>query len=78
MSRIKLAVSTLCCHSPCGREGQSISKRTSCSLATNAWLTAFVDQGDDERSECHLAKADEICAQAGVDRDSLAALPFLR
>ena len=26
MSRIKLAVSTLCCHSPCEREGQSISQ----------------------------------------------------
>jgi adenylate cyclase len=39
--------------------------------------TVFLDQGDDERAEFYFIKADEVCAQAGVDRDSLVVLPFL-
>lgn len=38
--------------------------------------TVFLDQ-DDERSESYFVKTDEVCAQAGVDRDSLVVLPFL-
>jgi hypothetical protein len=39
--------------------------------------TVFLDQDDDERSESYFVKTDEVCAQAGVDRDSLVVLPFL-
>lgn len=39
--------------------------------------TVFLDEGDDERADPHFIKADEVCAQAGVDRDSLVVLPFL-
>lgn len=39
--------------------------------------TLFLDQGDDARAESYFIRADEVCAKAGVDRDSLVVLPFL-
>lgn len=39
--------------------------------------TVFLDQGDDARAEDYFIRADAVCAQAGVDRDSLVVLPFL-
>jgi adenylate cyclase len=39
--------------------------------------TVFLDQGDEARAESCFLKADEVCARAGVDRDSLVVLPFL-
>ena len=39
--------------------------------------TVFLDQGDDARAESYFIRADEVCAKAGVDRDSLVVLPFL-
>lgn len=39
--------------------------------------TVFLDRGDRVRAESYLIKADEVCARAGVDRDSLVVLPFL-
>ena len=39
--------------------------------------TLFLDQGDDARAEAYFIRADEVCAKAGVDRDSLVVLPFL-
>ncbi|MGJ7498286.1 hypothetical protein ACSFA8_24920 [Variovorax sp. RT4R15] len=39
--------------------------------------TVFLDQGDDARAECYFIKADQVCARAGVDCDSLVVLPFL-
>ena len=39
--------------------------------------TVYLDQGDDARAEAYFIRADEVCAQAGVDRDSLVVLPFL-
>ena len=37
--------------------------------------TLFLDRGDDARAEEYMAKAQEVCEQAGVEPDSLAALP---
>lgn len=39
--------------------------------------TLFLDQGDEARAESYFIRADEVCAKAGVDRDSLVVLPFL-
>ncbi|MEO8311303.1 MAG: adenylate/guanylate cyclase domain-containing protein [Caldimonas sp.] len=39
--------------------------------------TVYLDQGDDARAEQYFIRADEVCAKAGVDRDSLVVLPFL-
>ncbi|MFL6661089.1 MAG: adenylate/guanylate cyclase domain-containing protein [Rhizobacter sp.] len=39
--------------------------------------TVYLDQGDDARAEQYFVRADEVCAEAGVDRDSLVVLPFL-
>ncbi len=39
--------------------------------------TTYLDQGDDARAEFYFNRADEVCAKAGVDRDSLVVLPFL-
>jgi len=39
--------------------------------------TLYLDQGDDARAESYFIRADEVCAKAGVDRDSLVVLPFL-
>ncbi len=39
--------------------------------------TVFLDQGDDARAESYFIRADEVCAKAGVDPDSLVVLPFL-
>jgi adenylate cyclase len=39
--------------------------------------TVFLDQGDDARAESYFIRADEVCAKAGVDRDSLVVLPYL-
>ena len=39
--------------------------------------TLCLDQGDDARAEAYFIRADEVCAKAGVDRDSLVVLPFL-
>jgi len=39
--------------------------------------TVYLDQGDDARAEHYFIRADEVCAKAGVDRDSLVVLPFL-
>jgi adenylate cyclase len=39
--------------------------------------TVFLDRGDDARAESYFIRADEVCTQAGVDRDSLVVLPFL-
>jgi hypothetical protein len=39
--------------------------------------TVYLDQGDDARAEQYFVRADEVCAKAGVDRDSLVVLPFL-
>ncbi len=39
--------------------------------------TLALDQGDDARAEAYFIRADEVCAKAGVDRDSLVVLPFL-
>jgi len=39
--------------------------------------TTYLDQGDDTRAEFYFNRADEVCAKAGVDRDSLVVLPFL-
>jgi tetratricopeptide (TPR) repeat protein len=39
--------------------------------------TVYLDQGDDARAEEYFVRADEVCAKAGVDRDSLVVLPFL-
>jgi len=39
--------------------------------------TVYLDQGDDARAEQYFIRADEVCARAGVDRDSLVVLPFL-
>ena len=39
--------------------------------------TVYLDQGDDARAESYFTRADEVCAKAGVDRDSLVVLPFL-
>ncbi len=39
--------------------------------------TVYLDQGDDVRAEQYFIRADEVCAKAGVDRDSLVVLPFL-
>jgi len=39
--------------------------------------TVYLDQGDDARAEQYFIRADEVCAKAGVDRDSMVVLPFL-
>jgi adenylate cyclase len=39
--------------------------------------TVYLDRGDDVRAEQYFIRADEVCAKAGVDRDSLVVLPFL-
>ena len=39
--------------------------------------TVYLDQGDDARAEEYFVRADAVCTQAGVDRDSLVVLPFL-
>ncbi|HVQ03755.1 MAG TPA: adenylate/guanylate cyclase domain-containing protein [Burkholderiaceae bacterium] len=39
--------------------------------------TLCLDQGDDARAEAYFIRADEVCAKAGVERDSLVVLPFL-
>ncbi len=39
--------------------------------------TLYLDLGDADKAEDYLRRADEVCAGAGVDRDSLVVLPFL-
>jgi len=39
--------------------------------------TIFLDKGDPTEAERYLVKANEVCDQAGTDRDSLVVLPFL-
>ena len=39
--------------------------------------TIFLDKGDPAEAERYLVKANEVCDQAGTDRDSLVVLPFL-
>lgn len=39
--------------------------------------TLYLDLGDAAKAEDYLLKADEVCAAAGLDRDSLVVLPFL-
>jgi adenylate cyclase len=39
--------------------------------------TLYLDLGDAAQAESYLLKADEVCAAAGLDRDSLVVLPFL-
>ncbi len=39
--------------------------------------TVYLDQGEDARAEAFFIRADAVCADAGLDRDSLVVLPFL-
>jgi adenylate cyclase len=39
--------------------------------------TLYLDLGDADKAEDYLRQADQVCASAGVDRDSLVVLPFL-
>ena len=39
--------------------------------------TLYLDRGEDALAESYFIRADEVCAKAGVDRDSLVVLPFL-
>jgi adenylate cyclase len=39
--------------------------------------TLYLEKGNEELAERYLLKAEAICDQAGVDRDSLVVLPFL-
>ena len=39
--------------------------------------TLYLDQGDEERAEQYLQRAQEICERAGIEPDSLVVLPFL-
>jgi len=40
-------------------------------------VTLFLDIGDDAGTEESMAKAQQVCERAGVEPDSLVALPFL-
>jgi hypothetical protein len=42
-----------------------------------AWRPCFLDRGRRRPRRVLLHQADEVCAKAGVDRDSLVVLPFL-
>jgi adenylate cyclase len=39
--------------------------------------TLYVEAGDFERARTYMQKGERVCAEAGIDVDSLIVLPFL-
>ena len=39
--------------------------------------TLYLEAGDFEQAEAYMQKGEQVCAEAGLDVDSLIVLPFL-